>query len=146
MVPAILLIIFGKFTKFQQSFHSPQVKRNLISNIRNFMGRSLVPSLFCRNNVLALVLKKQAETERKIYRFCLTLLDFLIFFKIFCTGLYTNSNMRKPIIMLLLSVLDQQYPFQNYCSQIIKVVISFSLKSGSRLPKKLILFVSMKDL
>ena len=146
MVPVIILIIFGKFTKFQQSFHSPQVKRNLISNIRNFMGRSLVPSLFCRNNVLALVLKKQAETERKIYRFCLTLLDFLIFFKIFCTGLYTNSNMRKPIIMLLLSVLDQQYPFQNYCSQIIKVVISFSLKSGSRLPKKLILSVSMKDL
>ena len=33
----ISFIIFENFAKFQYSFHSPQVKRNLISSIRNFI-------------------------------------------------------------------------------------------------------------
>ena len=78
-----------------------QVKRTLISSIRKFIhespqdlisleirGQSLVSSLLCRNNVFALVLK-----IRKIrYQSFPTLLDFLIFLKVFCSRLSVKTK------------------------------------------------------
>ena len=36
VTPAIMFIMMGNLSKFQYSFHSPQVKRNFRSNLRNF--------------------------------------------------------------------------------------------------------------
>ena len=84
----VLFIIFENFTKFSYSFHSLKVKRNFILSLTNFiyelpheLPNEFVPSL------LKLALKKYAKSDIKVFRFCLTLLGFLIFLKIVCTGL-----------------------------------------------------------
>ena len=41
----------------------------------------------CKSKFLALMLKKCLKTDIKVFRYCLTLLDFLIFPKIFCRRL-----------------------------------------------------------
>ena len=93
-----------------------QVKRNLTSSIRNFlqeMSQELPSDLRIRilgnrnilgksqnciatqpnaqsllqNKFLTLALKIYAKTDTKVFQFCLTSLDLLIFLETFCTGL-----------------------------------------------------------
>ena len=50
-------------------------------------GQGLVPCLSCRNKFSTLVLKIYAKSDIKGFQICLTLPDFLIFFKILSMGL-----------------------------------------------------------
>ena len=60
----------------------------ILENPKITWRHSLVPSLPCRNKSLALVLKKYAKADIKVFRSCLTSLCFLNFSQnIFCTGL-----------------------------------------------------------
>ena len=80
----VLFIIFENFTKFEYSFHSLKVKlslTNFIYELPHELPNEFVPSL------LKLALKKYVKSDIKVFRFCLTLLGFLIFLKIVCTGL-----------------------------------------------------------
>ena len=44
------------------------------------------------NKFLALVLKKYAKTDIKVFRFCLNFVDFIIFLKIFCARFSVETN------------------------------------------------------
>ena len=56
-------------------------------NLKNVWGHRLVSSFHCRNELLALTSIKHARRDTKSFQSSLTLLDFLIFHKIFCTGI-----------------------------------------------------------
>ena len=43
---------------------------------------------------------KYAKTNVSIFRFCLTILDFLLFLKIFCTGFKTNDMEQYSIHLI----------------------------------------------
>ena len=86
-----------------------------------------MPSLPCRNGFLAIALKKYVKTDVEVFRFCLTLLDFLVFLiifgqdgrcsknepglKIFCSLKYPvhkRTNSEPEIAFLLLPVLPRR--------------------------------------
>ena len=46
-----------------------------------------MPRLLCKNKFLELALKTNAKRDIKVFPFCLTLLYFFTFLKIFCKGL-----------------------------------------------------------
>ena len=99
-LPAILVIIFLNFTKFQYGLHSPQVKRNFIFSIANLVyelpnDERLLGSQEIRKyqkNLKpgwrqGLVPSLSSRTFRTLLISCPILLDFCILFEIYCPGL-----------------------------------------------------------
>ena len=126
--PTTLFKIFGNFTKFQYNFHSPQVLQNLKSCIKSLYMCYLTsyqttsgfgfqeimiyynnPKTAQRHNFMSSVsseinfaLSTQKICKNRYQRFshCLTLLDLLIFLKIFCTGLSVETNAYLKIALV----------------------------------------------
>ena len=62
--------------------------RTYWENSKTALGYSPAPSLLGKNKIFELALKTNAKRDIKVFLFCLTLLAFFIFLKIFCTGFY----------------------------------------------------------
>ena len=56
-------------------------------NLKTAWEHSQEPGLLCRNKLLALTIKYAKAYIIKVFRYSLTLLDFLIFIELSCVGL-----------------------------------------------------------